>query len=395
MISRKTFDNYVKVTNSLADGAAATTETQILKLIERVGIDNVAEIREGSKSIMNAVTQQYDEAAASFAAQFYDTQALNAASDLPVAITNTTYSEDLVDKVARYQARKLKAGDAEAFAKACGELAQNSLKQSLNATMIANCKRDESKGVRYARILVGHENCTFCIMLAGRGAVYHSRRAAGELNHYHRRCDCKIVPDFEGGDPMRTLVEGHDPWVEHRTWKRLEKAKVISNNLYSATPAQIAQEAETLDNELSVKWEEQKNARDYQGIYGAHLAEHGVSAENFTHVLGKELQVGEWLASQGYEVKFLHTEKNEHTPDILLNSEKWEIKRINTFREGTMRTRIGVALEQSGNVIIDLSSNEMSEDLTIPAIKVLEDDRANKMMIISKGRLTLYKKNVR
>ena len=307
MINRQTFDNYVKVTNSLADSASTTTEAQILELIERVGIDNVAAIREGSKSIMNAVTQQYDEAAASFAAQFYDTQALDAASDLPVAITDTAYSEELVDKVARYQVRKLLAGDVEAFAKACGELAQNSLKQSLNATILANCERDEKQGVRYARILVGHENCKFCIMLAGRGAVYHSRRKAGELNHYHRRCDCKIVPDFEGGDPMRTLVEGHDPWVEYRTWKRLENAQVVSSNSYDVSQSQVVKEA---DNPK------------------------------------------------------------------------------------TMREKISQGLQQSKNIIVDLSTNENPEDFIIPAVKTLEDERANQLLIISKGKFVLYKKEV-
>jgi hypothetical protein len=392
MISSKTFNNYSNATKALADRASNEVEAQTLELIERVGIENVSAIREGSKSIMNAVTQQYDNAAASLAAQFYDTQALGTNSKLSSAITETTYSEDLVDRVAHYQAQKLVDGDAEAFARACGELAQNSVKQSLNATILANCKRDEGKGVRYARVLVGHENCTFCIMLAGRGAVYHSRRKAGELNHYHRRCDCKIVPDFIGGDPMRTLVEGHDPWVEYRTWKRLENAETITKNLYQLKPAQITAKAEILDKELKEKWSEQKTANDYQGIYGEYLAEHGVTAEDYTHVLGKELQVGQWLAEQGFDVQFLHTKDNMHTPDILLNGEKWEIKRIEALRAGTMRARISDALEQSCNVIVDLSVNDVYNDLIVPAVKMLEDDRAENLLIISNGKLTKYKK---
>ena len=44
-------------------------------------------------------------------------------------------------------------------------------------------------------------------MLASRGAVYHTRETAGEWRHFHRGCDCKVVPSFEG-DPDAELVQG-------------------------------------------------------------------------------------------------------------------------------------------------------------------------------------------
>lgn len=42
-------------------------------------------------------------------------------------------------------------------------------------------------------------------MLASRGAVYNTRKTAGEWRHFHRGCDCKVVPSFEG-DPDAELV---------------------------------------------------------------------------------------------------------------------------------------------------------------------------------------------
>ena len=392
MISAKAFAAYTKATNKLAQTASKTVEAQTLELIEKVGINNVAAIREGSKSIMSSVMESCDNSAASLAAQFYDTQAFRTHPKLPAAITESTYSEELVSKVAHYQAKKLVSGDAEGFAKACGELVLNSAKQSLNATILANCKRDEGEGVMFARVLVGYENCKFCIMLAGRGAVYHSRKTAGELNHYHRRCDCKIVPDFEGGDPMRTLVEGHDPWGERRTWQRLENAEVITANLYQPIPAELNKTEEDLDKELKKKWEEQKAKDDYQGIYGEYLAKYGVSAEDYTHIEGKELQAGQWLAAQGFEVQFLHTKGNLHTPDILMNGEQWEIKRITADKAKTMRERIGQGLRQSSNIIVDLSANRKAEEFIIPAVKMLEDKRASRIMIICEGKVIVYKK---
>ena len=47
-------------------------------------------------------------------------------------------------------------------------------------------------------------------MLASRGAVYHTRKTAGEWKHFHRGCDCKVVPSFEG-DPDAELVQGVMP----------------------------------------------------------------------------------------------------------------------------------------------------------------------------------------
>lgn len=395
MISAETFNTYTNATNALANSASNTVEREVAKLVGEVGAENISAIREGSKTIMSTVAKEYSAAAASLAAQFYDTQAQNSTLKLTSAITESVYSDELVKKVAHYQAKKLIKRDSVGFAKACGELAANNVKQSLNATIVANCKRDEDEGVMYARVLSGWENCKFCIMLAGRGAVYHSRKTAGELNHYHRRCDCKIVPDFEGGEPMRTLVEGHDPWVEYRTYKRLENAQVLASKLYTQTSQEIINQAEGLNEGLKAKWSGQKAEGDYQGIYGKYLAEYGVSAEDYTHILGKELQVGQWLAAQGFEVQFLHTNGNDKTPDILLNGEKWEIKRIETSKIGKTRTRVSSALKQSCNIIVDLSVNYNSEDLIIPVIKLLEDVRAEKIMIIDKGTSTLYKKTVR
>ena len=103
----------------------------------------------------------------------------------------------------------MKGGDA-AFARACGEYARNDAFRSLNETIISNVGRDKDRGVRFARVPTGFETCTFCIMLASRGAVYHTRKSAGEFRHFHRHCDCKVVPGFED-DPDAELVEGVNP----------------------------------------------------------------------------------------------------------------------------------------------------------------------------------------
>lgn len=62
----------------------------------------------------------------------------------------------------------------------CDAHARNDLFQSLVEALIVNVGRDRDKGARFARIPTGFETCTFCLMFASRGTVYHSRKAAGE-----------------------------------------------------------------------------------------------------------------------------------------------------------------------------------------------------------------------
>ena len=134
----------------------------------------------------------------------------------------TVYEPGSVDDVARDQAKKLaKEGDA-AFARACGEFARNDAFRSLNETIIANVGRDRDKGAMFARVPTGTETCTFCLMLASRGAVYHSRKIAGEWGRFHRGCDCKVVPSFEG-DPDAELVQGVKPRELYERYKQFKE----------------------------------------------------------------------------------------------------------------------------------------------------------------------------
>ncbi len=58
-------------------------------------------------------------------------------------------------------------------------------------------------------------------MLASRGAVYRTRESAGEFKHFHRHCDCKVVPGFED-DPDAELVEGYRPREMRDVWRRFK-----------------------------------------------------------------------------------------------------------------------------------------------------------------------------
>ena len=231
MINWKEFDAYNREVARLGNEAASNVEESIMGWCREHESATVAEKREAAKLIMEGFVQAYDDTAAKFAADWYDYRAEKSGARLDQAITTTTYSPKSVDDVARYQAKKLLDGDDAAFAKACGEYARNDLFRSLNETIMDNVGRDRDKGARFARISTGFETCTFCLMLASRGAVYRTRKSAGEFKHFHRGCDCKVVPSFDP-DPDAEVVEGVRPkelYGRYKQFKEIDETEGLSS----------------------------------------------------------------------------------------------------------------------------------------------------------------------
>jgi hypothetical protein len=127
-------------------------------------------------------------------------------------------------------------------------------------------------------------------MLAGRGAVYYSRKTAGEFSHFHRGCDCKVVPGFED-DLDAELVEGVRPKELRDVWKHFEKInscdlpKAQNNALkyayldtaggvlgaVSPTPAALV---DSFDDAIASAWKDfskQKTVQNYNSTVGEFL----------------------------------------------------------------------------------------------------------------------------
>lgn len=126
---------------------------------------------------------------------------------------------DSIAKTAQKQAKLLESGDKEGFIRGVREGARYYAERGANSTMAQTARRQasgsgkkgrrkgkSSYGVMFARVPVGATTCDFCIMLASRGFDYLSEESAGEFDQYHPNCDCRIVPNYEGG-----TLEGYDP----------------------------------------------------------------------------------------------------------------------------------------------------------------------------------------
>lgn len=222
MIAAADFEAYARAVDVIVQAASDYVERSVLEWAAANLGASTAKAREAAKAIMAQAGEAYGQAAATLAAEWYDERAQAAHAKLPCAVTEAVYDEKLADSTARYQARKYAAGDVEGFASSCAALARDSARRCVNGTVMANVERDSEKGARFARVPVGTTTCAFCLMLASRGAVYSSRRSAGDGNRFHRNCDCKVVPSWDN-NPDAILVEGFDPNALYHRLKLVER----------------------------------------------------------------------------------------------------------------------------------------------------------------------------
>ena len=375
MISAEEFKEYNRGAAEIGDGAASAVEQRVLGWCRSHKDASVAEKREAARLIMEGFVQAYDDKAAVFASQWYDYRAEQGGARLKQAVTMTVYEPGSVDDVARYQAKKLaKEGDA-AFARACGEFARNDAFRSLNETIIANVGRDRDKGAMFARVPTGFETCPFCLMLASRGAVYHSRKTAGEWGRFHRGCDCKVVPSFEG-DPDAELVQGVKPRELYERIVLMERQTGLS----------------FADIKASRKLSDFIALHDRDWLLTGKVSEVGYEDEVTQAKKLKdkdhpaEVRVANRLRVHGFRTVFVDDEvsvPDEETgrlqivglPDL---DTGLEIKNVSSAKsENTISKHIGTAKKKRGlkQIVIDVSENDN-----------LSDEEARRMIVNSLRR---------
>lgn len=386
MIPRKQFDAYNESVARLSGGAAAQVEAEVLAYCSANPDATVAECREFAKASMAGAVQVYGEAASALAAEWYDAQADGSGRRLPSAVTSAVYVPEKVDEVARYQARKLASGDVRGFARACGEYASNDVLRSLNETIIENVGRDKGEGVRFARVPTGAETCSFCYMLSSRGAVYHSRKTAGEFKHFHRRCDCKVVPGFEA-DQDAEIVEGYDPKGMRERMALIEEQtglKFGDGGDMSALSREMGlRDARWLmDGTIPKPEYESEEAKAFKFKNKRSTEDHK-----------KELETARILAESGFDAIFVIDEKIDEASGKTIGladlKSGLEIKTLNgATSENTINGHLKNASKKSNStaVVFDNSKNDLSDRGLIRMILGSRSFKRGSVYIIDKEK---------
>jgi len=176
-------------------------------------------------------------------------------------------------------------------------------------------------------------------------------------------------------------------------------SNVLSSRFYIGITSDMKFEAEILESMQKEAWHLYKITKDYQGTFGKFLnsfsSKGSVSSQFGAHPDGKEIQIGLLFARNGHNVNFLFagSEQNHHYPDMMIDDEIWEIKRITSTNPRKLRCRIGEGAEQSKNVIVDLCINDGNMQELVPAAATMvEDERISKIIVIAENKAIIFEK---
>lgn len=213
--------------------AGKETLAQRLRNLQFDTVNKKNEARILLNMVLDSHISTYADAIATRAAQFFDevaqAQGLNVrparnvvgfdrkATEIAVkAITNHDKREVVEQQLLNrfdYEMRRIShaviyenAWEVDDTLKA-QEQSRQSQKQSQKPAYGYGNKPKSYHRVRFARVPSGRETCDFCITLASRGFVYHSKDSADLYGHMHANCDCIIVPSFVGA---AVSIAGYD-----------------------------------------------------------------------------------------------------------------------------------------------------------------------------------------
>ena len=198
------------------NGISADAKAKVLRVLKELDWNDVSACRDAVIDVVNAVLDSYGLAAGQAAADFFDVSREMAVGEKLGAITTADRDPAATEGAIRAFVDKVNGGDYDAFERLVLSRVDYEIKRAAGTTMMENAARDPLSP-RFARVPSGGETCKFCLMLAGRGFVYHSKKIAGEFGHYHDNCDCRIVASWD-----KDGVEGYDPMSYHREWRGRE-----------------------------------------------------------------------------------------------------------------------------------------------------------------------------
>ena len=358
-ISSQTLSNYGYAVDTIAAKAKDYVISIIRYGIEVEGLSSVSAIRDYAILGLEQTLGVFGDQAAAYSANVYDALMSEYALDLePGKSYGMDYNKEQLTSSVRYHAQKLVNGDLNGFLQNIGQKAFDLTRNTANQTMIKNAKRDYKKGVRWARVPSGLETCGFCVMLASRGFVYHTKESAGYnvlgLNRFHSFCDCRVFPGTED-----TEIEGYDP--EHLYDVYLNARNTIHDDTRRKWESAISsnQTIDSFSQWLTKAIVKEIETRSLQWVYKNEPGK--ITKDKGANPLTKERKIANTLSKNGFDVHFKKTIVDKKTADLLINSNTWEIKqpvgdrKNKTIGKNTIDHQFEEASKQSRRLVLDMT----------------------------------------
>ena len=184
ILPRKALSEYDKRLATLESRAYDYASGRIGAFIEKFPGATPEQVREFAIEVVDDAVGAFGDGASSLAADMYEGMAGLSGAKVKPAVIDTSDVHDHIESEVRYQLGKFLSGNAAEFVKSCASKAADQVARRANQTMRLNAKRD---GLRYARVPMGGETCSFCAMLASRGFVYKSARSLCHRASLRRR----------------------------------------------------------------------------------------------------------------------------------------------------------------------------------------------------------------
>lgn len=401
-ISSQTLSNYGYAVDTIAAKAKDYVISIIRYGIEVEGLSSVSAIRDYAILGLEQTLGVFGDQAAAYSANVYDALMSEYALDLePGKSYGMDYNKEQLTSSVRYHAQKLVNGDLNGFLQNIGQKAFDLTRNTANQTMIKNAKRDYKKGVRWARVPSGLETCGFCVMLASRGFVYHTKESAGYnvlgLNRFHSFCDCRVFPGTED-----TEIEGYDP--EHLYDVYLNARNTINDDTRRKWESAISsnQTIDSFSQWLTKAIVKEIETRSLQWVYKNEPGK--ITKDKGANPLTKERKIANTLSKNGFDVHFKKTIVDKKTADLLINSNTWEIKqpvgdrKNKTIGKNTIDHQFEEASKQSRRLVLDMTvvnSYNLGESPKNQAVALFFGKWSkafDEMLLISESSIERYKK---
>lgn len=183
-------------------------ERRLRKFWNSLDLTDGVATRESLERFWPLFLSKYGDVAATLAAdRFEELTGLRATMVRPVDV-------ERANARMRWAVDPLFTGEGDAYGR-MALLSDELVKQPGRSTMI---RSSSENGIQYARVTSG-DACTFCVMLASRGAVYASEYAANQLGDYHGACNCSVEPVANAQDMDRLTEGGYDPDALREQWQ--------------------------------------------------------------------------------------------------------------------------------------------------------------------------------
>lgn len=265
----------------------------------------------------------FTDAAGSASCDFFDAH-VTGAQPSSIAPQPWFIKRRLYENIEKY-AKTHKLGDDE-FMRLLAEEIGGEVVQHANRTTVHNAAKNN---VRYARVPFG-SSCAFCLMLASRGFVYHTKTTAGEdKGHYHGNCRCKIVAGKKD-----TEIKGYHPEKLNRRMQQVAKELDITNFNWEDYMSDKAMQ-DLLQREIRLRDKDwlltgippevdyenelaEKNAHDHEIKQAKRLAQHGIKCtfqvdhevDEKTKGTARQKTIGKTDLNNGIELKTIGNTKN-------------------------------------------------------------------------------------